>query len=976
NTFDDFAYHDIDAVNLIRSGNQWYGEEFNILNSYNFSFNFPNIDASSKVYVNTDIVARGCSINPSFSVSSQTGSSTLIMQSVYCNNYDGTYATETDSSYTFTPSNTNITVTVTNNTPSAVGWLNYIELNARRQLTMTGTQMEFQDSKSVGASNISQFNLSSFLPIQVWDITDPTNAQQIATSLSGTNYQFTLPTPNLRKFISFAFPGTYLTPKNFGMVANQNLHAYQQADLIIVTNPKFLNQANSLASFHSSQDNMSVVVATTNQIYNEFSGGEQDPVGIRDFVKMFYDRATPNNEPKYLLLMGRGSYDNKNRIQNNTDYVPTYESDNSLEPTNSYVSDDFYALLDDNEGNWTSNYMLDVGVGRIPVQTTQDAQNIVNKIIHYETKSGPLASDASVYNCGSQAQNYNLADWRNQICFVAHDADITFESQSDQLATQVETSYPNYNVNKVYFDAYTEETTPGGQRYPDAESAINQQVQQGAFIVNYLGHGGVFGWGVERVLGISDIQSWTNINALPLFITATCEFSRFDDPAQVAAGEDVLLDPSGGGIGLLTTTRVVFAAPNFTLNQNFFNVLQAPVNNQFPRMGDLIRKTKNLSGTNVNNRNFTFLGDPAVMPAFPHYNVTTTSITATPTDGDTIRALSPVTITGFVSDSSGSKLNNFNGVLYPTIYDKPNSITTLSNGGTAINPPFTFKLQKSVLYKGKVSVTNGNFSFKFVVPKDIAYNFGNGRVSYYAENVTQDAAGQSESFVIGGTATNPKNDVTGPTVKLYLNDTKFVYGGMTNENPQLYATVFDSSGINTVGNGIGHDITAILDNNTANSIDLNSYYQSNINSYQSGIITYPFTNLSTGTHTLTLRVWDVYNNSSEVTTEFVVQQASKFQLDHVLNYPNPFTTNTNFYFEQNFGCGQFAVQIQVFTVSGKLVKTISQNVQTQGFRSDGIEWNGRDDYGNKIGNGVYVYHLTVKASDGSVADKYDKLVIL
>ncbi|MEO6883543.1 MAG: type IX secretion system sortase PorU [Bacteroidia bacterium] len=977
-SFDDYNYHELDGVNLIRSGNQWYGEQFNILNSYNFSFNFPNIDVSSKVWVNTDLVARSSS-NGSFSVSSQSGSTTLITTPVAVTCFDCIYASEADSSYVFTPSSSNITVTVTNNTPAAVGWLNFIELNARRQLTMVGNQMEFQDTKSVGATNISQFNVSSFLPITIWDVTDPTNAQQITMSLSGTTYQYTLPTPTLRKFISFT-GNNFLIPQNFGSVANQNLHAYQRADLIIVTNPKFVNQANNLANFHANQDNLNVVVATTNQIYNEFSGGEQDPVGIRDFVKMFYDRASnPSNAPKYLLLMGRGSYDNKYRIPNNTDYIPTYESDNSLDPTSSYVSDDFYALLDDNEGDWTSSYMLDIGVGRMPVQTTQDAQNIINKVIRYETKTGALASSGNNCNCGSQAQNYNLTDWRNQICFVAHDGDITFESQSDQLATQVETAYPDYNINKIYFDAYVEQTTPGGERYPDVENAINQQVQKGAFIVNYLGHGGVFGWGLERVLSISDIQSWTNMNTLPLFITATCEFSRFDDPEQVAAGEDILLNPIGGGIGLLTTVRVVYSGPNFTLNQNFFNVLQSPMHGTFPRMGDLMMETKNLSGTNVNNRNFTFLGDPAVTPAFPHFNVTTTSvggILATSPTMDTIKALTKVTIIGFVSDSAGSKVSNFNGIIYPTVYDKPNSITTLSNGGTANNPPFTFQLQNSVLYKGKVSVINGNFSFTFVVPKDIAYNFGKGRISYYAENGVQDAAGQFGNFVVGGSNPNPPKDVTGPSVKLYLNDNKFVYGGMTNENPQLYATVFDSSGINTVGNGIGHDITAILDRNTAGAINLNTYYQADMNSYQSGSVTYPFTGLSPGTHTLTLRVWDVYNNSSEVTTEFVVAQAAQFQLDHVLNYPNPFTTNTNFYFEQNFGCGQFAVQIQIFTVSGKLVKTIAENVQTQGFRSDPIEWNGKDDYGDKIGRGVYVYHLIVKASDGSIADKYDKLVIL
>ena len=372
------------------------------------------------------------------------------------------------------------------------------------------------------------------------------------------------------------------------------------------------------------------------------------------------------------------------------------------------------------------------------------------------------------------------------------------------------------------------------------------------------------------------------------------------------------------------------------------------------------------------------LGDPALTLAYPKYEVSTDTVNSIPvsiSSSDTLKALSLVTISGFVRNSGGAILNAYNGVIYPTVFDKSQNITTLSNDG-ASSPPYTFGIQKNILYKGKASVTNGAFKFSFVVPKDIAYQFGIGRISYYAENGTEDANGFYEKVIIGGSNDSALADNAGPSVDLFLNDTKFVFGGLTDETPDLFAILKDENGVNTVGNGIGHDITAVLDANTENSVVLNDYYQADLNSYKSGTIRYPFSELSEGKHTLSLKVWDVYNNSSQSYTEFIVARSAELALSHVLNYPNPFTTRTQFYFEQNQCCQVLDVQVQIFTVSGKLVKNIDQFVTTEGFRSDPIEWDGRDDFGDKIGKGVYIYRIKVKTSEGATAEKYEKLVIL
>lgn len=985
NTFDDYGFTENENVNFIKSGRDWYGEYFDNIASYSFSYSFPSIDMTAPSTAKANIASRyqdlGGFNDSYYLLTCQGGNTTVAIPEITGSSYDD-YANIGSGCFSFTPNSPITTVNVTKQTADAVAWLDYVEVNVRRQLTMTSNQMIFRDAQSMGAGNVAQYNLTSPSAIQVWDITQPSDIKLQSTSLSGTTYQFTLPADTLNQFIAFN-GSSFNTPIASGAVPNQDLHALSNKNMIIVAHPNFMEEAIQLAAFHEAHDSISTIIVTPQQIYNEFSSGAQDISAIRDFVKMFYDRATTSADmPQYLLLFGDGSYDNKHRFSNNTNFIPTYQSFNSTVPTASYVSDDFFGLLDDNEGYWdeSDNDAVDLGIGRFPVKTKSEAQTAVNKILVYN-KTGVPPTTSNNSSC-SQAQNSPFGDWRNVVCFVADDEDNDLHViQSNTLAQKVDTAYNNYNVDKIYIDAYQQESTPGGNRYPGVTDAITKRVEKGALIINYTGHGGEVGLGHERIVEVADINKWDNINNMPLFFTATCEFSRFDDPERTSAGEDVFLNPNGGGIALLTTVRLVFASPNFILNQNFYNAAFTPMpNGKMPRLGDLYAYIKNqLGGNSVNSRNFTLLGDPALTLAYPKYNVSTDSINTIPVTAsstDTIKALSLVNVSGFVRNKSGAILTNYNGVLYPTVYDKAQSITTLANDGTVLSPPYTFKLQKNVLYKGKVSVVNGYYKYSFVVPKDIAYQYGIGRISYYAENGTEDANGYYEKIIIGGSNDSAAADNNGPEVKLYMNDTKFVQGGLTDENPDIYAILKDENGINTVGNGIGHDLTAVLDANTDNSIVLNDYYQADLNSYKSGSVRYPFSELSEGKHTLDVKVWDVYNNSSKAYTEFIVAKSAELALTHVLNYPNPFTTRTTFYFEQNQCCQSLQVELQIFTISGKLVRNFNQYIYAEGYRSNPIEWDGRDDFGDKIGKGVYVYKIRVKTDEGKTAEKYEKLVIL
>lgn len=976
--FDDYGFHEYDNENLIKSGRCWYGEKFDVISTYSFAFTFPNIVQSDYAWCDVDMISRYAT-NHQYDVACQSATAPLYIGASQVNTYYAPMAEPGNQDITFNPNGSTITVTVTRDAANsdATGWLNWIEVNARRQLKMSGSQMNFRDMRSVDSGAVALYNFDSPSGATViWDVTDYGHPKVQTTASNANILSWTLPSDSLREFVAFEGSNFY-TPVNFGAVSNQNLHALQPVDFIIVSHPDFLAQAQELAQLHADHDNLTSVIVTPQQIYNEFSSGAQDVTAIRDFVKMLYNRATtPEEKPHYLLLLGDGSYDNKHRLPNNSNYIPTFQNYNGLGLTVSYVSDEFYGLLDDS-GEWDSSSdvgFCDIGVGRFPVRTPEEAQGIVDKIRFYMTRQQPVINNAACSN----NQCSRGGEWRNTVVFIGDDEDSdTHMSQADQMATLVDTTYDNYNIDKIYLDAYQEEHTPGGDRYPDVNDAITRKMDRGCLIMNYTGHGGEVGLAHERVMEVQQINSWTNLCNMPLVVTATCEFARYDDPSRTSAGEYVILNSNGGGISLFTTVRLVYSTPNFVLNRNFYRVVFAPVNGEMPRIGDVYQKTKFLSGNSVNNRNFTLLGDPALMLNYPVNEVVTTEVNSVPvnlTQPDTLRALSRVTIKGFVADTAGVQMSGFNGILYPTVFDKPATITTLGNDPP--NSPFVFKLQRNILYHGKVSVVNGNFEFSFVVPRDISYSYGIGRVSYYAEDGITDATGYYENLVIGGSNSNAPADNVGPAVRLFMNDSLFVSGGVTDENPKLFAMVTDSNGVNTVGNGIGHDIVAVLDEETDHAVVLNDYYQANINSYQSGTIIYPYAGLTEGAHTLSLKVWDVYNNSSTVTTDFVVQASAGLKLTHVLNYPNPFTSTTSFFFEHNQCCTDMDAMVQIFTVSGKLVKTINQHVFSEGYRSQAIEWDGTDDYGDKIGRGVYIYRLYVRTSDGMSAEQYDKLVIL
>lgn len=978
NTFDDFSCHELDAQNLIKSGKEFYGEHFDVTNSYNFSFVMPNIVLGDTMFIKAAVVGRNQYTSTTFNMSLPDNSNVQFICASVGVSYTAPIGDENVKFKRIIYSGSAVpSITITKQTPSSTGWLDYIRLNCRRNLTYSNTSLAFRDSRTYSTGRITKFMISSTSPLIVWDVSDHLNVKNQLNTTNGNIIEFVVPTDTLKEYLAFKVADA-VAPYNFGKITNQNLHAITgDIDYIIITHPDFKAQATELALLHQQYDTLSYVIATPQEIYNEFSSGAQDIVALREFVRMIYSRSV--KKPRYLLLFGDGSYNNIERNTSiNTNFIPTYQTANSLALTASKVADDFYGLLDDTEGENIGTDLVDIGIGRLPVKTTQEATAMVEKVKHYYLQQGDLTGDQSA--CNNDAYS-TFGDWRNWITLLSDDAEADWElafvkDHNEIFANQIKSIDPTFNIDKIYLDAYQQYSTSGGQKYPDAEIDLNRRIQKGALILNYSGHGGELQLTGEGVIDIGIVNAWRNLNNLPMFVTATCEFSRFDDPARTSCGELVLLNSQGGGICLFTTTRLAFSSDANALNPAFFNAALNPLNGWYPRTGDIIKLTK--QGSNSSYTHFCLLGDPAVTLAYPKKRIFTTEINSKPVvtaGNDTLKALSKITIKGYVGNKDSTKITDFNGIVYPSVFDKPSQQTTLGNDlGPGGQIPFS--VQKNILYKGKAKVVNGDFSFTFIVPKDINYQFGKGKLSYYAHNGVYDAAGMYDNIMVGGSATNPTIDNQGPQINLYMNDENFVVGGTTNENPKIYLKLNDSSGINTVGNGIGHDLTAVLDNQVTNPIVLNDFYEANMGSYQSGKLYYPLTNLSEGSHSLDVRVWDIQNNSSTASTEFIVAASAEMALRQVLNYPNPFTTNTKFFVEHNQCCTSLSLSIQIYTISGKLVRTINHYVQNEGFRIDGIEWDGKDDYGDKIGRGVYIYKVKIKGGNGKAAEKIEKLVIL
>lgn len=991
--YDNYQVINNDQKNLLKVGRIWVEDQpFSTNKTISFTTNSP-IQGSDVIRYRTQVIGYKAQQNTlGFNINNQNPltfsvppNASNYVYDFFPLRYDGTItnASGTQISINYTP---NITTN-----PNGAFYLDYVEVQYKEDLKFNGTQMNFRDFSLQSGSNTNYgFSISNAANIeQVWDVTDITNANRRVNKSGGSgafNFAYTTSNPNFNnEFVAFRAEAAY-SPQFVEKIANQNLSALQNVDYLIITSPEMMAQAQRLATYHQTKNNYNVQIVDATKIYNEFGSGSRDLTAIRDFITKLN---TPVGSLKYVFILGDTSFDYKNRISNNTNVVSSYQSEDSADFISSFVTDDYIVMTKPQTTSFITNNLPDLPVGRIPAANSTEAANMIDKTLAY-------------YN-SLPGQSTPFGEWRMKLDFVVdddNDGGIPFHTiMNNTLASTFEIAgNPNlkeYNVRKLYLDAFQAQSTSGGQRYPQVNQAISNDMGNSLYLF-YLGHGGINGWSQERVFTLDEIQNANNFSNVysrfPFVSTITCEFTLWDEPGTASAGEQLIKLKQGGAAAMITSSRAVGVGYGLDFTNLFTQDIFKLVGDDFDTLGNAHLNAKKQKGGDSNHLKVNFLGDPAMKLSRPKRLLVIDNI-ETPVPG-LIRGLDFVKVKGHVTNINGTTNTTFNGRVVINIFDKKFNKNTLNNDGN-LTPILNYSEEGSAIVKASGTAVNGVFTVEFYVPKDINYAVGTGRILGYADNKSIDVF-NNQAVQVGDINPNGINDNEPPKIKLYMNNTNFADGGITDQNPMLLACVTDDTGINSTGSGIGHDITVYLDGQIINTVVLNDFFASgegngclspSLADYQKGNVTYPFRNLALGQHQLTFKVWDINNNSSTATLNFEVKDEANQHLviNRPLNWPNPFTNKTYIHFEHN--CDDILdVNVQIYTITGKLVRTLSQAVVAepflQGFRTprQAIEWDGKDDFGDTVAKGTYIFKIFAKSQNqekckGS-ATAVEKMVLL
>jgi len=950
-----------DNINVRSIGREWYADVLDFTPNKIISFEANGLLTDSAVNFRIGLMARS-SVSYPFKVNINGASSfpNLIPATVTVpgSATTGNYGSPIEGSTIFKPASGSNSLNVSvlydkKGNFQSQGYINFIEATGWRSLVWRNANFGFRSN--IQSGNVVRYFLPSFPSNgSVWNVSNPSEIESLVLN----DQKFKILEDEKSEF--FAFRSDAVSrPVAFKQVNNQSLISLSVPDLLIVAHPNFFAEANRLANFRRNFDGLDVEVVSPEQIYNEFSSGSQDITAIRNFAMHLYYKGN-DQKFKYLLLFGDCSYDYKNRISNNTNFVPVYESLGSMNLLSSFASDDYYGILSKTGGNWQADDNMEIGVGRLPVKSAQEAKAVVDKLIHY-------ASSTDCYG-----------DWRAKYTFVADDGDggekCLHSDQANGLSGLVQSKNRNSTIKKIFIGAYEQIASPGGYTSPNCTNDLINTIQKGTLVLNYTGHGGETVWADEFIFTSEMVSGLQNKNNLPFFITATCDFGRHDYPSQTSGAETLVLNQNGGAIGIMTTGRPVDAYSNYEINKNFYKVLYNNQNGRYGRMGEVHRLTKNTDPSKSSNKGFSLLGDPSAKFAFPEQEVVVSNIAKS----DTIKGLELVKLAGEVR-ANGIKNSAFNGKAEVVLFDRPN---ILSVKGTNTSTTFcNYPYQKNILYSGSVDVKSGGFVFNFFVSKDVSFQVDSGKMVLYARSIElkKDAIG-SENVLVGGLNTNPRLDNQGPQIKLFMNDTSFVDYGLVGTNADLLVFLRDdSSGINVAGLGMGHDLTATLDGNEV--YILNEYFQNLPGSYSEGGLVFPLRGLSPGPHQIVVKVWDSFNNSSEMVVNFTVgvSEVNGLIVKELKIYPNPSTGEVFLELENSNAGNNIEIQLVVYDIVGHLltekVWDYSNSIARPGAFKE-LAWDGNKPDGTKLPAGTYFCKINVKSNTDGAEYKINKKIIL
>lgn len=977
-TFHDYALHEMEAVSPGRMGRNFYGENFLYTSVQTFSFDIPGI-TTTPVTAQVRFIAKSMatssvavtinnSVTRSAMIAGITDSDGQTYKSGVEKTIEATFTRNADEA-------DKVKISFTGSGATGA-YLDYILLNMERELRLYDGVVQFRHKSAATQPLRYEVAVGSAKSPHIWDVSRPHAPQEVTISTPADGVvSFVSSETAMNEYVAFDASATFPSPVLVGTVPNQDLHALPQVDFVIVAPTAFVDEAKRLGEFHLSHDSLTYHVVQPGAIYNEFSSGTPDATAIRRFMKMFYDRADDDeaSRPRYLLLFGDGSYDNRRVTEEwasyNYPFLLTFQADESVDEKNNFVTDDYFGFLYDGEGSEVWKARLAVGVGRFPVRTKAEAAAVVDKVIAYATST-------------------DYGYWKNDICLVADDGNSGVHmEQSDALAQILENQNPEFFVHKLYIDAYNRVSAATGATYPDAKNQmLNLLKRDGLMVINYVGHGSTKGWTAEKILEWSDISNMF-VSRLPLWITATCDFSRFDD-RTTSGGESLFLNKTGGGVALISTTRVVFIHANGYINEAIVkHLFDRDSEGRVVRLGDVMRLGKNditnkAEDVLKNKLNYILLGDPALRLTVPSYKMAVTEINDTtvvdtaPTD-ITLKARSWVTVKGEIQNAVGAKVDDFDGLIYPRLFDSEQEIVTAGNGNdNGEQVPYTFTRRDNMLYTGRDSVRGGEFEFTFKMPRELNYSDEPGLFNLYAyDSRGREAGGMNTHFIVGGMDSEVDDDTDGPQIlSMYINTSDFENGDKVNETPMFIARVEDASGINISGIGLGHDMTVCIDNDPQQEYVINNYYVPQTGRFGVGDVYYELPALSDGAHSLTFTVWDTEGNSSQESLRFVVKKGLK---PHIYDIYHAMEADAaRFYLRHNRPGMMMSIKLSVFDWSGREVWTTELTDMSELWTTSPIEWPFTDKAGRRVPGGMYLYRAIISVNGGTEATKTRKILVL
>ena len=953
NVFFNYRYEN-DLYNIIQSGRYWYGEIFSPGNSLNIPLNEFFIK-DSDVSLEFGLVSRS-TVPSSFTVKVDDYElSTFEMNTIKEGIYGNKILSQVEKvNFNYFPNQGFVNLKYSGNN-SAISYLDYVDITGTIELNYYSPSNLLFYTHPENKRLFRKYNILTDRThgndengnnnLKFWNISNPYNIYELLTNNENDNYYVIKNDSLYSRNILFDLEDI-VYPFFSKKVKNSNILNGISPDLLIITHSNFFQDSQRIKLLREAEG-LSVSITNINDIYNQFSSGNQDVSAIRNYIKHVYNIS--DKKLKYVLLFGDCSYDYKDRIPNNTNFIPIYQSYNSFNNIYSFSSDDYFGFLESDEGIWIENlngdHDLEVSIGRIPSNNKSDSRDYVDKLYTYSKK------------------NQVRGDWKKNIFLIADDGDNNVhQNDAENHFKLLNEQNPEYNIRKIYLDNFRQEVIGGVKLSNQTKSKLDDAIEKGSMIVNYIGHGNEFFWTEEKILDDNSIYNWDNRSKLPLFITATCEFGKFDDPLITSGGELLLNKGNGGAIALLTTTRPVFSQTNFRLNNQFYKNVFSKKDNDFRRLGDIFVDTKNNSLSGPINRNFALLGDPSLKLIYPKYDISINEI-------DTLKSGGKVVISGDIVDFNNEKIETFNGEIFSEVFDKISSKLTLGDE----SDPFSFDEWDDMIFKGYSSVINGSFTFEFTVPLNIEYNFGKGKINLFAtDTVSFQEAIDFSNFIIGGTSNEFELDKKGPELNIYVDDMDFKSGDKVSKSPLLIVEVFDENGINLTNINPYQKMIGIIDDSI--SVILTDYFSYNKNDYQRGFIRYPLGELGSGKHKIEIKVTDNYNNPSSNSVVFIIGDNNRLNIKNIMNFPNPFSDFTTFKFDLPQDDQSLDVTLDIYDIRGNKVYEYQNTYEFSSSVIDDIHWDGNDLNNYPLPQGIYIYKLHVSnLSNGKEITVHNKV---